>query len=173
MTEIQVNSEKELLNELLQSRVYEEFRSRQLQAKVEREKRARRLLEEHKGRFDREKLNEVFDAVDLFEGNKRWFGALLATPNRNLILGSEPELINRWFDALLFCGNEPETALNMCLKNLKIKGASKGLATLLLYLTAPDKFNVWVNATQEGLSILGRIGDLRGTDWGNNHAQFN
>jgi hypothetical protein len=59
------------------------------------------------------------------------------------------------------------------LKDLKIKGASKGLATLLLYLSSREKHNIWVNKTQEGLYVLGRIGDLSGNHWGANYIHFN
>ncbi len=173
MAEIRIDSEKKLIEELVTSKAYQEFKSKQLKPKIEREKRAWKLLDEHRGRFTREILNQVFDTVDLFEGSKRWFGALLATPNRNLIFACGSELINQWFDELLFSDTAPRVALNNCLKKLKIKGASKGLATLLLYLSDPEKFSIWVNATQEGLSVLNRIGNLRGNDWGDNYTEFN
>ena len=118
-------------------------------------------------------LNKIFDTVDLDDNNKRWFGMLLATPNRNLILATEPETINQWLGNLLFAGAGPEAALDSCLKRMKIKGASKGLATLLLYLSDPHKFSIWVNATQEGLNVLSRIGEFKGNDWGKNYTQFN
>lgn len=62
--------------------------------------------------------------------------------------------------------------MNHCLKDKKVKGASKGLATLLLYLSDPEHFNVWVNSTEDGLLILGRIDELSG-DWGTKYSQFN
>ena len=47
------------------------------------------------------------------------------------------------------------------------------MATLLLYLSNSERYNIWVNTTQDGLSVLGRISDLKGQDWGENYAQFN
>jgi hypothetical protein len=173
VAEIRIDSEQVLVHEILQSVAYKEFKARQLHPKIDREKRAWELILEHRGQFTREALNQVFDVVDHFEGYKRCFGSLLATPNRNLIFAAEPELINQWFEQLLFSGCEPGIALNACLKKLRIKGASKGLATLLLYLSAPDKYGIWVNSTQEGLSVLGRIGELKGTEWGQNYTEFN
>ncbi|MGA3284897.1 MAG: hypothetical protein ABSD57_10630 [Verrucomicrobiota bacterium] len=173
MSEIRLNNEKELIEEILRGKAYEEFRNEHLQRKIEREKRAWKLLEEHKGHYTLEILNRVFDTVDLYENNKRWFGQMLATPNRNWIFESGMPLINEWLNDLLFSGKEAKDALNTCLKKMKIKGASKGLATLLLYLSDPSKHNIWVNRTEEGLAILGRIGELKGGDWGGNYTQFN
>lgn len=173
MPEIRVDTEGELIEELLQSAPYKEFKLKQLQLKVDREKQAWRLLQQNRTRLSKDVLNQVFDKVDYYEPNKRWFGALLATPNRNLIFASDPRLINQWFTTLLSQPIDPATALNTCLKKLKIKGASKGLATLILYLSSPNLYNIWVNATQEGLTILNRLPDLRSGDWGENYIRFN
>lgn len=173
MSEIRFDSEKELVEGIKQSQVYKDFSSKYIGPKIDREKEAWRLLSEHRGQYTREILNQVFDTVDLDPNNKRWFGSLLAAPNRNLILGSEPSLINQWFEELLFSGKDPSVSLNTCMKQFKIKGASKGLATLLLYLSNPEKYSIWVNATQEGLVVLGRVTDLKGQDWGKNYTQFN
>jgi len=173
MTDIRVDNEKELVEEIKQSKAYKEFKSKQLQPKIDREKDAWQLLEKYRGQYTREVLIHIFDTVDFFRNKARWFGALLATPNRNLIFESEPNIINQWLETLLFSGQEPESTLDICLKKLKIKGASKGLATLLLYLSNPVKYNIWVNATQNGLLVLGRISEFKGNDWGENYAQFN
>ena len=173
MSDIRIDSEKELIGELLKSRVYKEFTQKQLQAKIERESRAWKLLVQHRGKYTYDILNEIFDTVDLYDGSKRWFGALLATPNRNLIFEADLKAVNEWFEELLFSESDPKAALNTCLGKNKIKGASKGLATVLLYLSNPEKHNVWVNATQQGLYILNRIGDLKGKDWGENYMLFN
>lgn len=173
MPEIRVDSEKELIDELLQSKAYREFKNDQLKLKIDREKRAWSLIEEKRGRYNRDNLNLIFDTVDLFGGKRRWFGALLATPNQNLIFESRPEALSQWIEELLFSGRDPALALNTCLNERKVKGASKGLATLLLYLSAPGENNIWVNATQDGLFVLNRIGELKGNDWGGNYSQFN
>jgi hypothetical protein len=173
MAEIRIDSEQGLMEVLRHSPAYQEFKDKHLRPKIDREKRAWKLVQEHREHFTSDALNQIFDAVDTYESTKRWFGALLAAPNRNLIFASEPEIINQWFEELLFSNHEPQFALNICLKKLKIKGASKGLATLLLYLSAPDKYGIWTNTTQEGLSVLNRISELKGSDWGENYAEFN
>lgn len=173
MAEIRLNSENELIEEILRGKACEEFRKKYLQPKIERERHAWELLQGQRGHYTLEILNRVFDTVDFYEKNKRWFGHMLAAPNRNLIFESGLPLINEWLNDLLFSDKEAKEALNTCLKKMKIKGASKGLATLLLYLSDPSKHNIWVNRTEEGLSILGRIDELKGSDWGENYAQFN
>ena len=47
MSDIRIDSEKELIGELLKSKVYEEFTQKQLQPKIERERRAWKLLVQH------------------------------------------------------------------------------------------------------------------------------
>jgi len=173
MSDIRIDSEKELIEELLKSKVYKEFAQKHLQPKIERESRAWELLVQHRGKYTYDILNEIFDTVDLYNGSKRWFGALLATPNRNLIFEAKLKAINEWIGELLFSDSDPNMALDTCLGKNKIKGASKGLATLLLYLSYPEKHNIWVSATQQGLYILDRIDDLKGKDWGKNYLRFN
>lgn len=173
MSEIRVASEKELIGEVKESKAYKRFRAKESQPKIERERRAWQLLQEYRGRYTKDALIQIFDTVDLYEGGKRWFGALLATPNRNLIFESEPAIITQWLEELLFSNKGAEIALNTCLRKLKIRGASKGLATLLLYLSGPANYNIWVNATQDGLAVLGRIAELKGNDWGEKYAHFN
>ncbi len=173
MADIKVNSEQELMEILLQSAAYKDFMSHYLPAKLDREQLAAGLLREHRGNYTQDVLNRIFDTVDIVEGNKRWFGQMLAAPNRNLIFTSGLDEINKWLEELLFSGWEPVAALNTCLKDLKIKGASKGLATLLMYLLQPEKCAVWVNTTQEGLQVLGYANEMKGSDWGRNYAIFN
>jgi hypothetical protein len=60
-----------------------------------------------------------------------------------------------------------------CVTSLSNTPRTPGLATVLLYLSAPDKYGIWTNTTQEGLSVLNRISELKGSDWGKNYAEFN
>lgn len=173
MAEIRIDSEDHLFETILESDTYKEFREKPLRDKIHRESQAWQLIAANRGKYSKDLLNRVFDIVDYYEPNKRWFGQLLATPNRNWIFESAIDHINRWFDELLFSENELGRKLDTCLKDLKIKGASKGLATLLLYLSDPHSYNIWVNKTQEGLLVLGRIQELTGTDWGGNYILFN
>ena len=169
------DNEKELIEGFRQSQLYNEFRSKFLQHKIDREKAAWQMLNENRGQYTKQILNHIFDTVDQNQQNKiRWFGSLLAAPNRNRIFGTEISLINKWIDQLLFSGQEAEISLNACLKGSnKINGASNGLATLLLYLSNPDRYNIWVKKTAKGLFLLKRIGVLKGQDWGENYTKFN
>jgi len=76
-------------------------------------------------------------------------------------------------DVLLFQGHPLSKVLKVCLQEQKLKGVGKGLATLLLYLSAPTEFNVWVPATERGLVALGRISKLRAKDPAADYDQFN
>lgn len=173
MSDLRFDSEHDLIEAIRKSAAYKDLAERELPHKIAREKKAWVLVEENKGKYTRDVMDKIFDAVDLSMKNKRWFGALLAMPNRNLIYEAKPETINRWFAELLFSKKNARKALNACLKDVKIKGASKGLATLLLYLSDPKKNNIWVNATEEGLVKLNRIKDLKGDDWGQRYSMFN
>jgi hypothetical protein len=51
MTEIRFESEKEFIEGIKQSQVYKEFSSKYLGLKIDREKKAFRLLAEHRGQF--------------------------------------------------------------------------------------------------------------------------
>lgn len=166
MAEIRIESEERLIDTILKSETYKDFKENRLKDKIDREHQAWKLLKNNRGTYSEDLLNQIFDKVDYYETNKRWFGQLLGKPNRNLIFESSSEHINKWLEELLFSGHEIETILNNCLKTLKIKGASKGLATLLLYLSDSESYNIWVNKTQEGLYILNRIEELSENDWG-------
>ena len=65
MTEIRFESEKELIEGIKQSQAYKEFSSKYLGAKIDREKKAFRLLADKRGQYTREILNQVFDTADL------------------------------------------------------------------------------------------------------------
>jgi len=173
MSDIRIDNEKELIEELLKSKVYKEFTQKYLPSKMDREHRAWKLIVQHRGKYTYDILNAIFNTVDLYEGSKRWFGALLGPPNRNLIFEAELKTINQWVEELLFSGFAPNTALETCLGKNKVKGASKGLATLLFYLSNPENYNIWVDATQQGLYILNRVDELKGKNWGENYLLFN
>ena len=174
MAEILIENEGSLVKAIRESEeAYGDFHNNRLKGKMERESQAWTILTANRGKYSKDLLNHLFDTVDFYEPNKRWFGNLLATPNRNLIFESSIKNINAWIDKLLFSDLDFKKRLNGCLSEMKIKGASKGLATLLLYLSNPEKYNIWVNKTQEGLSVLNRVGQLTSKDWGDKYATFN
>ncbi|MBN1861628.1 MAG: hypothetical protein JW840_09235 [Candidatus Thermoplasmatota archaeon] len=173
MAELKIASEDQLIKTLLESEIYKHFKETHLPQKIDRECRAWKIIEKNRGKYSKEILNNFFDTVDIYELNKRWFGSLLALPNRNLIFKTSLDSIVKWIDGLLFSSDDVSRKLNTYLEKIKIKGASNGLATLLLYLSNPDKFNVWVNKTEEGLLILNRLKDLSKLDWGLAYIEFN
>lgn len=173
MAEIRINDEQQLIEIILDSAIYKDFKENHITYKKKREQEAWNLINSNKGKFTEDLLNRIFDIVDLDKNNSRWFGPLLAKPNRNLIFESSIEKINKWINVILGSNNNLEKALNTCSSTLKIKGASKGLASLILYLSDPDKYNIWVNKTQQGLFVLNRISNLKDKNWGTNYLIFN
>jgi len=172
MPAIKCQSESELVEAIRREDLFQEF-SKNIAIKADREKVGWNLLQENRGKYSKQILNQVFDAVDGVGTKAYHFGSLLATPNRNLIFKTPIKDINDWIETLLFSDIELDQKLQECLVNNKIKGASKGIVTLLLYLSDSEKYNVWINATEKGLSILERTPVLKGTNWGDNFQTFN
>lgn len=170
---LQVKNPKDLIVKLLKSPSGEKFRTIELHHKIEREQNAWKLIQENKGSYCKEMLNEFFDMVDKDTHNRRWFGSLLAAPNRNLILNNSPEQFSRWIEVLLFSDLEPSRSLNICINDIGIKGARNGLATLMLYLSNPKKYNIWLPAIEQGVVILGLISKFNGSDYGSYYRSFN
>jgi len=142
--------------------------------KTQREKEAWDLIVKNRNHYSEITLNSIFDKVDIDDSNKRWFGQLLAKPNRNWIFETPINELNKWIEDLLFTDKSIIERFNGCMKEKKIRGASKGLLTLLLYLSDSERYNIWVNKTQEGLYILNRIPNFNGKDFGNYyHDVFN
>ncbi|BBO66907.1 hypothetical protein DSCA_08370 [Desulfosarcina alkanivorans] len=164
--------EKQLIEQIRQTDDYKDFKKVQLEPKIDRERRAWELLEKYRGAYTQEALNEIFDTVDLNPNNVRWFGSLLAHPNRNLIFGTPTDDLNGWIEKLLFSELPVEKALDDCLGKGKFKGAGNGLATLLLYLKNPDENVVWVPATEKGLAYLGRIKPGKAVSVGKKYLSF-
>lgn len=173
MASLLIESESQLLDQIRHSDLYGDFLSVSLRNKIDREQKAWQLLLASRGQYTAELLNSIFDIVDLEGSKTRWFGSLLATPNKNLIFASSIEQITEWIEILCFSKKPVEHVLDECLGDRKIKGASKGLATLLLYLSDPERYAIWVNATYEGLSTLGRLKEKKNSKWGAKYVEFN
>jgi hypothetical protein len=170
---IEARDEAHLVNLIKASKTYAQFREKFLTAKTQAEEKAWKLLVEKRGNLSREVLTEVFDTVDLSADNKPWFGDLLGAPNRNLIFESSPERTNEWFEYLLFSEGDYGEKVATCLTTLKIKGASKGLTTLFLYLSDSENYNIWLPAIEGGLNLLGRTMKLKESSIGNAYKSFN
>lgn len=169
-----ISNEKDLMAQLFDSPEWKNFRTKHLPLKIERETRAWQLLKQHQGGFTKDILNAIFDTVDTVPNSGgSWFGLLLATPNRNLIFQSSDKVITCWINELLFNNHTYRESLDICLEQQKLRGASKGLATLLLYLSDSAHYNVWVKATERGLLTLNRIGKLKGKGVATQYDQFN
>jgi hypothetical protein len=153
---------------------YPVFKSRDLQPKKTREEEAWNLLRANRGNYTRQVIDQVFDVVDYdpYAPNQRWFGQLLIIPNRNQMFRSTVESINKWIDDLLSADSELEKRLAAAERS-RPKGASKGIATLFLYLQDPKECNVWLPTTHRSLELLGCIQGLEESDWSKNYPVFN
>ena len=166
-------TESNLINTLKTTKDYLDFKNSGIQDKIKRERKAWELLKSNRGKYTADVLTNIFDTVDLYETNKRWFGQLLATPNRNLIFKTNIRSLNNWFEKLLFSNESLESIVKYCLVDNKIKGASNGLLTLLLYLKNPKSYNICLPKIQEGLQILGRIETFHDGEFVNYYEKFN
>jgi hypothetical protein len=173
MSEVRGVNKIDMMGEILKSKEYEFFLSEKLQPKIEREELGWQLLQQYHGRYTWDILDKIFDIVD--SNGSHWFGSLLATPNRRHMRKADPNLnlITLWIEELLFSNNGVDVALNNCIEMHKIKGARNGLATLLLYLSKPDSYNIWIPTTWNALIALGRITQSEKNVWGKNYIRFN
>ena len=94
MEKITFETEADLIRKFKETTWYKDFREKDLQPKIDREKEARKLLSQNRGQYTKEILNNIFDTI----APGRWFGQLLGQPNRNLIFQSSTEDINKWID---------------------------------------------------------------------------
>ena len=166
-------SEEEIIELVKKSTTYRDFKNNYFNEKIKRERKTWQMLKSNRGNFTMDILNNIFDTVDLYETNKRWFGQLLTMPNRNLIFESSLEKINKWFETLLFSNKSLDSILEYCLKENRIKGASHGLATLLLYIKNPKSYNICLPKIQEGLRRIGRLQNHKPSDFIKYYESFN
>lgn len=146
-----INEEKpdELIKKFLESDLYKHFREHHLSQKIEREKKAWNLIQSNKGNINKEIIEELIDVVDSHinpAGEKKfgWFGLMLMGNNKNKILHTTSLKLNQWISTLLFSNLDYDEALEKCMNELKIPGAGYGFASLLLYLSNPEKYNVYI-----------------------------
>lgn len=173
MSRLTLKSEADLVRSIRDSDHYKTIKEREFPHKARREAEAWEKLRSNRGNYTADEFRAILDKADIQPRGARWFGLMLSTPNQNLIAQASSQQLNPWLERLLFSDQPLETRINHCLRDSKIRGASKGLTTLLLYLSDPARFNVWVNATEEGLLVLRRLNEFAGKDWGANYAQFN
>ena len=169
----QMKNEDDLVRRI-KTEFYQVFQLRDLQPKEAREKKAWNLLQANRGNYTQQIMNQIFDTVDYdpYAPNQRWWGRLLIIPNRNQIFRSTEADLNKWIEHLLFSNDALEKRLAMA-EEKRPKGASKGIATLFLYLQNPKEHNVWLPTTHQSLELLGRIQGLEESNWGKNYPVFN
>src|SRR5207249_5944795 len=136
----------QLIAEIKRSAHYKYFLADRFKKKAIRELEAWKLLRTNRGKYTKKLLTHVFDVVD-GEEHGRWFGALLATPNRNSIFETPINKVSAWIEYVCFSARPAEEILGKCKGEMRIKGAKHGLVTLLLYLTDPSKYANWVPLT--------------------------
>ena len=170
---IGVGSEKQLIAAIKESERYRHFFASRLQAKVEREEKAWVLLRTNMGHYTKDLIDKFFYIVDYEEGVGWWFGKMLAS-NKKKILEVPIETLSAWFEYICFSGRPLREIIDKSLVEDHINGAGQGLVTLLLYLTDPSKYSIWLkNTTHEGLFIIRRIDEVRKDEWGTQYVAFN
>ncbi|WP_339909875.1 AAA family ATPase [Symmachiella dynata] len=168
-----LTTESEVIDWVRTGEEYQKFRANLLPHKIEREGVAWSLIQAHRGEFTPEIFGQVLDKVDTGPNGQAWFGPMLATPNRNLIFQSSAKAISAWIDTLLFQGLNQADVISKCLVKEKLNGVGIGLTTLLLYLSDPEKYSIWVKATAKGLITLGRLEPAKGYHPVSRYQEFN
>lgn len=134
----------ELIKEFLNTELYKDFKKLSLPEKIKREKEAWSLLEDNQGKVNNEILEKFIELVDTRDGKSGWFGLMLKGNNKNLLLSAEPDNLNEWLNDLLFSDLEIEEALENSLTEMKITGAGFGFISLLIYLSSPKDYNIYI-----------------------------
>lgn len=114
------------------------------------------MIESAGGHLSADLLAGVFDLVDkgpIGPITGLWFGNTLNHPNRNKVFQCPITELNTLINALRKRGDlgllgEWREA------SKRNRGMDTGMATLLLYLHAPERFNVWLPKLHSGLSRL-------------------
>ncbi len=118
------------------------------------EGKARRLLEENLGRITVERFDEIFREIDsdFWGGEKRQgrFGWIVAGKNKKEILANDLSKLNKF--VLEVFGNENLTAVDDLIRDLSF--VSYGLASILLYLRNPEKYNVFLRKRSKALKLV-------------------
>ena len=166
-------SENELMSFFLKSGSYHYFKNFELERKIKREAIAWLIISQNKDTDFKEILDHFFNIVS--DSNNLWFGSIFR-PNRNLIFNNAPEKIRNFMYEILFSNHDLKTKIDLCLDKakLKIEGVRHGLVTLLLYLSNPDEYNIWLpQMTEPALCKLNRLQKLPDKNWGEHYIKFN
>ena len=121
-----------------------------LPRKIKREAKAAEVLREFKGKYTKDKLDEIFNLADN-DPTGPWFEPLLSRPNRNNLYRNPMIELNNLIDKLLENGDLGWLGQWRRTGN---RGMSAGIATLFMYLFAPHSYNIWLPKNHSGLSKL-------------------
>ncbi|MBC8183071.1 HNH endonuclease [candidate division KSB1 bacterium] len=173
MKQIIIQNEKEIIEQFKKSEDYKYFTAHELPRKQKREKIAWELIREHSKNINKNLLIHIFKIVD--DNTNYWFGPLFQTPNLNKFKSNPTSLIQNLFDEIFNSNRNYKTIINNCVDKgkLKISGADRGFVTLLLYLSNPDKYNIWMPTTEKAIKILHRIKEKYGQNNGDKYEDFN
>jgi len=139
-----------------------------LQARVDAEEEAHRLLDERAGRFTKDEFHRFLDLCNtelvppsassntLRESKTRTrFQQSFIGANRSLMLeklGACNDLIGRVWHAK---GKEKELEiLDSFWQSTRVKGAGTGLPTMIIYLKHPKTYSVWLVSLNKPLSSI-------------------
>ena len=171
MSKIIFESENKLMNAFLSSEKYDYFINFELERKIKREIIAWNFIFEKKLTNYKIQFDHFFEIVNDY--NNYWFGPIYR-PNKRHVIKTDDKVINKFMKEILFSTHDYKRKINSCFTEYCIKGAKHGIITLFLYLSNPDKFNIWLpKTTEKGLIILNRLEKLPDSSWGENYQKFN
>jgi 5-methylcytosine-specific restriction protein B len=129
-----------------------------MEARLDGEMQAKRLLESKLGRFSEDDLREFLRQVnaDWHDGspNDRRFMPALYGPSVNLMAESL-EAFNRWVPRIWkAAAGELDAALDDFWAQHEVKGGGVTLPSALLYVRDPAEYSIWLEIMSKGLSVV-------------------
>ncbi len=156
-----IKSGSDLIERVISSENYKSFK-RYLPYKINREAKAKKIIEGNLGYIEHKHLEDVLALIDethpyTHNGkivNGPWFGRLLK-PNANNIFNEDSDKINKWFKILSDNHFSAERRLDLLLREPnKIKGLNVGFITLMLYLLDNINYSIWFEGQHNGLKLM-------------------
>jgi hypothetical protein len=169
---ITVETEKQLIDEIKAVEQYKYFTRNRLKPKIEREEKAWELIKHNRSNYTTDLIDRILYIVDHEEGFGWWFGKMIAS-NKKKVLEAPIEKLSKWIEYICFSGKPVSEIVDISLGEFHIMNAHRGLVTLLLYLSDPSKFAIWVKTTHEGLFTLQRVRKTKRGRWGTQYVEFN
>lgn len=137
------------------------------------EDRARDLLVKNLGNINVGQLDEAFREIDgdFWDGERRQgrFGWIVAGKNKREILANDLTKLNKF--VLEVFGNENLTAVDDLIRDLNFVGY--GVASILLYLRNPEKYNVFLRKRSKALKLVFPDARTELDYFGRDYPQYN